>query len=100
MKCASLTFLMCALLGAGQAYAETMRCDDGIISTGATSFEVLTKCGEPSDKETVNPTVQPDGHLPRGAVTVETWVYGPNNGAHNFLRFIDGKLVKIETRRL
>jgi len=99
MKFALLTFLMGALFG-GQAYAETMRCDDGIISTGATSFEVLTKCGEPSDKEVVNPSVQADGNLPRGAVTVETWVYGPNNGAHSFLRFIDGQLVKIDTRRL
>ncbi|WP_312975205.1 DUF2845 domain-containing protein [Stutzerimonas nitrititolerans] len=100
MKFASLTFLMCALFGVGHVYAETMRCNDGIIATGASSFEVLTKCGEPVDKEVVNPTVQPDGNLPRGAVTVETWVYGPNNGAHNFLRFIDGRLVKIETRRL
>ncbi|RMI00633.1 DUF2845 domain-containing protein [Stutzerimonas nitrititolerans] len=100
MKFASPIFLISALLGAGQTYAETMRCNEGIIATGASSYEVLTKCGEPSDKEVVNPTVQPDGNLPRGAVTVETWVYGPNNGAHNFLRFIDGKLVKIETRRL
>lgn len=101
MKRASLiTVLLGALFCFSQADAATMRCDGGLIATGATSFEVLTKCGEPADKEVVEPTVQPDGNSPRNSATVETWVYGPDNGAHSFLRFIDGRLVKIQTGRL
>lgn len=33
------------------------------------------------------------------AVTVENWVYGPRNGAHYKLKFIDGKLVSIGVSR-
>jgi len=78
-----------SVLGAfflGQAHAATMRCDGGLIATGAGSFEVLTKCGEPYDKEIVEPATRPDGNPARGSVTVETWIYGPDNGAHRFLR--------------
>src|SRR3546814_7418927 len=101
MKYASIiSILFGSLFYFSQAYAATMRCDGGLISTGTSSFEVLKKCGEPADRMVVEPTIQPDGNPPRGSVTVEKWVYGPENGAHSFLRFIDGRLVKIETRRL
>lgn len=102
MKRASL---IPVLLGVGalffsQADAATMRCNGELIATGESSFEVLKKCGGPYDKEIVKPAIRPDGNPARESVTVETWIYGPDNGAHRFLRFIDGQLVKIETRRL
>ncbi len=82
------------------AAQASMRCPNGIISGGETTFEVLHKCGEPDSKEKVSPARGGDGEIINNSVTVENWVYGPNNGMYKFLKFIDGTLVKIESRRM
>ena len=81
------------------AAQASMRCPNGIISGGATTFEVLNKCGEPDSKEKISPALGSDGKTTNKSVTVENWVYGPSNGMYRFLKFIDGTLVKIESRR-
>ena len=78
----------------------SMRCPNGIISGGETTFEVLHKCGEPDSKERIEPATGSGGVPTRNAVTVENWVYGPTNGMYRFLKFIDGSLVKIESHRM
>lgn len=35
----------------------------------------------------------------RGSATIEHWVYGPHNGMYQYLRFIDGRLVEIRSKR-
>ncbi|QXI28585.1 DUF2845 domain-containing protein [Pseudomonas vanderleydeniana] len=102
MNTASLILVLLSgiALGLNQANAATLRCSNGLISEGDTSFEVLKKCGEPADRQVTEPARLPNGNPVRNSVTVETWVYGPENGARSFLRFIDGRLVKVETRRL
>ncbi|WP_339490979.1 DUF2845 domain-containing protein [Pseudomonas sp. EL_65y_Pfl2_R95] len=76
-----------------------MRCANGIISEGDSTSMVSEKCGEPDSNQRISPVIGANGRPPDGSVTVENWVYGPDNGASRYLKFIDGKLVKIETRR-
>ena len=82
------------------AAQASMRCTNGIISGGETTFEVLHKCGEPDSKEKISPALGNDGKTMNESVTVENWVYGPSNGMYRMLKFIDGTLVKIESRRM
>ncbi|WP_235827144.1 MULTISPECIES: DUF2845 domain-containing protein [Pseudomonas] len=76
-----------------------MRCDRGIIATGALQAEVLEQCGEPDSRQLTPRHIDPDGYPAEGSVTVEHWVYGPSNGMVRELRFIDGRLVDIESTR-
>ncbi|SEI15918.1 DUF2845 domain-containing protein [Pseudomonas asplenii] len=94
-----LALLASMALGLDQANAATLRCGRELISEGDTALEVREKCGEPADRQVTQPARLPNGNPLRNSVTVETWVYGPENGARSFLRFIDGRLVKVETRR-
>lgn len=82
------------------AAEASMRCSGGIVDERATAFEVVHKCGEPDSKQADSPVVGIDGRVPDNAVTVERWEYGPDNGSYKQLRFIDGLLVEIKTRRL
>lgn len=72
-----------------------MRCQQELIDEGDITFDVIRKCGQPANKEIFGPAIDPDGHVRDGAVKVEIWTYGPENGSYRYLRFIDGKLVKI-----
>ncbi len=73
----------------------TMRCKQDVIDEGALTVDVLRKCGQPDSREVFSPAVDQNGHIRDGAVTVEIWVYGPENGMYRYLRFIEGQLVKI-----
>ena len=83
----------------GQAQADTLRCGSQLISVGDRMFEVQQKCGQPVSqdiigyKETVNHFRQVD------QVQVQEWIYGPNNGMFQYLRFEGGKLVRIDSKR-
>ncbi|SFM30404.1 Protein of unknown function [Halopseudomonas pachastrellae] len=76
-----------------------MRCDHGIIATGALQAEVLEQCGEPDSRQHTPRHIDADGYPADGSVTVDHWVYGPSNGMVRELRFIDGRLVDIESTR-
>ena len=81
------------------AFAATMRCDGGIIATGALQAEVLEQRGEPDSRQLTPQHIDPDGYPAEGSVNVEHWVYGPSNGMVRELRFIDGRLVHIDSVR-
>ena len=84
----------------GPTQAATLRCGSQLISEGDRMFEVQNKCGQPVSqdivgyKETVNHYRQVD------QVQVQEWVYGPNNGMYQYLRFEGGRLVKINSKRV
>lgn len=75
-----------------------MRCGGGIIDEGDMTFEVIRKCGPPTERQIIAPSLDQHDHAIKGAASVENWVYGPNNGMYQNLRFIDGKLVEIRSK--
>ncbi|MEH6671888.1 DUF2845 domain-containing protein [Halopseudomonas sp.] len=95
-----LTYLLTPflLLSAFSAYGATMRCDNGIVSTGDLSHEVLEKCGDPISSNKTNPSVDEYGHIVQGAALIEYWTYS-NRGMTYELRFIDNRLVQISGSR-
>jgi hypothetical protein len=76
----------------------TMRCGNGIISTGDLTQDVRTKCGEPLSTNKANPSVDEYGHTVKGAALIEYWIY-KDRGMNYELRFIDGRLVQITGSR-
>ncbi|RJX78712.1 DUF2845 domain-containing protein [Pseudomonas sp. LS-2] len=94
----TVTILGLAALS-GLALADTLRCGSQLISVGDRMFEVQQKCGQPISqdivgyKETVNHFRQVD------QVQVQEWIYGPNNGMYQYLRFEGGRLVRIDSKR-
>lgn len=86
------------LLFAGTASA-TMRCGTALISLGNTAAVVRDKCGPPDSSVDQMPAARVNGVPRLNAVKVSLWVYGPRNGAFQHLKFIEDKLVNIDTRR-
>ncbi|WP_281687375.1 DUF2845 domain-containing protein [Pseudomonas citronellolis] len=83
---------------AASSQAATMRCGSNLISEGELIVDVIRKCGQPTQRQAVGPAVDANGYVAKGAATIENWVYGPSNGAYQYLRFVDGKLVEIRTQ--
>jgi len=79
--------------------AATMRCGTSLISLGDTASVVREKCGAPDSSVEQPPVMRSGSARPFNAAKVSLWVYGPRNGAYQHLRFIDDKLVAIDTRR-
>ncbi|WP_231703262.1 DUF2845 domain-containing protein [Halopseudomonas pelagia] len=86
------------MLLASSAWAS-MRCADGILSTAEDIQSVLSKCGEPDSRAREPAEVDGYGALVPNAVPVERWVYGPQNGMYYHLRFVDGRLAEVRSRR-
>ncbi len=86
------------LLFAGTANA-TMRCGTALISLGDTAAVVREKCGSPDSSVDQVPVARINNGRRVNPVKVSLWVYGPRNGAFQHLKFIEDKLVKIDTRR-
>ncbi|WP_297845330.1 DUF2845 domain-containing protein [Pseudomonas sp.] len=82
----------------GQANAAT-RCGTGLINNGDSMQTVMEKCGEPFKKSSEGPARWPNGVPRLNAAVISIWVYGPNGGAYQYLRFIDEKLVAIDFKR-
>ena len=95
----SVWFGMALLVPNPMAEAASMRCGSTLISEGQAASEVLRACGEPDRRQRTEPAVAANGELRQGAVSVEEWVYGPQNGVYRHLKFIDGQLVQIRTVR-
>lgn len=97
-----LTTALLLTLAAGTAHAGTLRCGTSLINEGDPMDEVLAKCGQP-DKRVVTPPTQPrrgpDGKFVPGQPQLETWMYGPSNGAYRYLFFRDTQLQLINTTR-
>lgn len=81
--------------------ADSLRCGTQIISTGDRAFEVERKCGPPTYRDLIStPEDRYYGYGQRSnSIIIEEWVYGPNNGAFNILRFESNRLTRIETQR-
>ncbi len=100
------------VLGASQAAAADLRCGTKIIVLGERQYDVLRKCGEPSNvttwaemrtkKEFGAGVLDPDPGFRRvpllveELVTIEEWEY--NLGSNSFIRYLrfeNGRLTKI-----
>ncbi|MCD5996295.1 DUF2845 domain-containing protein [Pseudomonas sp. CDFA 602] len=80
--------------------ASTLRCGSQLISTGDRLFGVQEKCGEPVSQEVLS-TGETYGRRygSAPAVRIEEWIYGPDHGMYQYLRFEGGRLVRIESKR-
>jgi hypothetical protein len=80
--------------------AATLRCGSQLVSTGDHLFEVERKCGTPASQaivgtqETFNNTYRKSEQ-----VQIEEWIYGPDHGMYQYLRFIGGRLTEITSKR-
>lgn len=97
--------LMMAVLCLRAELAYALRCGNRLVGVGASTAEVLDKCGVPVARDQwveYRPVPQPSSfvhpqeqvYLP---VTIEEWVY--NFGAHRFvqkLHFEDGRLSDVQ----
>jgi hypothetical protein len=102
--------LLLLVAAAVPAQAQSLQCGTGIVSEGATRVEVLAKCGDPTfvDKGSISrsssgglvglPIPPGGGSNTTIEVPVEVWLYnlGPDKLMEQ-LRFVDGRVVKIET---
>lgn len=94
--------LVAAVLLSASLYTTAnadMRCGTGLIAEGASRYEVQKKCGPPAHREAIPADPGPNRAERNHAATIENWVYGPRNGASYQLKFIDGKLVAIDSSR-
>ena len=75
--------------------AVALRCGNDVISTGATTYQVLKACGEPAYRDQVADAFL-FGIGPVGAE--ERWYYNPGpNGLIRVLTFRNGDLARIDT---
>jgi hypothetical protein len=93
-----LGLFLLMLLGTAQA-SSTLRCKSSLVSLDDTTSEVLDKCGEPVSRNDLGYREVVDKYNQRNEVLVEEWVYGPNNGMYQFLRFEGNRLRNIESKR-
>ena len=90
-----LPLLLCSL----PLLADTLRCDNQLISTGDHASEVLEKCGEPNSRDTLGYQERVGPHGRFEEVRIDEWVYGPRNGMYYYLRFEANRLVEIDSNR-
>jgi hypothetical protein len=95
MRTGSLVLLVVACL-AGEAQADTLRCGSQLISVGDREFEVQQKCGEPIARNIIGYKRSMNR---REEVQIDEWIYGPNNGMYQYLRFEGGRLLGIDSKR-
>jgi hypothetical protein len=100
MDALSKAVLAAAVSFSLHAQAGSMRCGTALVGEGAQMAEVLDKCGEPARQDSQGPVARPlnnNGYWNSAKISV--WVYGPDGGAYQYLRFVDERLVRIEMRR-
>jgi hypothetical protein len=101
-------------LGAGDAAADGMRCNNRLVSKGDSTYAVRSRCGEPNDatrrvetrteRRRVRVPCAPGGVLcdrvqeVSADVVIDEWTYdfGPQQFVR-YLTFVDGKLYQIVT---
>lgn len=91
-----------ALLLSASVHAESMRCGQFIVDETTSVAELLTKCGEPTSKETSSEDVlarNPDSGFTRkiGTKITERWRYQRSDRALPMtVTIVDGKVVRLE----
>ena len=102
---AALTALIALATPTPGSAAETgsLSCSGGIVSLGATTGEVVNKCGQPtSSTQREDKRVEGGPRTSRDrtitAVTVDDWIYnfGPNQFQYRLL-FENGRVARIES---
>lgn len=115
-RACAVAVAVAALSIQGESRADSMRCGDRLASTGASLYEVKATCGDPDlalrhvERRTVvqtlpGPCIRTQGRTVCGSsvatvveIVIDDWTYdfGENRFLH-FLRFEDGKLVRISS---
>ncbi|VVN90246.1 DUF2845 domain-containing protein [Pseudomonas fluorescens] len=88
--------LALALTASQALAADTLRCGSQLISVGDRSSEVMQKCGEPASRDVLGYKRSVNK---REEFQVEEWIYGPNSGMYQYLRFEGNRLVQINSKR-
>jgi hypothetical protein len=92
-----------ALFGSAVVHADSMRCGSKLVNESATVDELLSKCGQPQDRQTqtedqyaLNPNT--GARVKTGLQIVkERWIYKPTPGALPMaVQIVDGKIVSIQ----
>lgn len=93
--------LLCLLLLTSPSLwaSSTLRCGSGLVSSGDTTGEVISTCGEPISRDFLGYRVVTGYYGERNEVAVEEWVYGPRSGMYHFLRFEAGRLTSVTSKR-
>jgi hypothetical protein len=93
--------LLCLLLLVSPSLwaSSTLRCGSGLVSSGDTTGEVISTCGEPISRDFLGYRVVTGYYGERNEVAVEEWVYGPRSGMYHFLRFEGGRLTSVTSKR-
>lgn len=85
---------------ASASQAATLRCGSQLISAGDRAFEVQQKCGVPVSQEVIGSKETYSGNYRQSEqVRIEEWIYGPDHGMYQYLRFEGGRLVRIDSKR-
>ena len=92
--------LILLLICPSASASTTLRCGNGLISTGSTAQEVVHKCGEPISRAQLGSIIKTGNYGERYELLVEEWSYAPRNGMYQFLRFEGGRLVKVDSKRV
>ena len=101
MKSLILIILLVIGLNPFQAYADSISCDEGIVSSGDTAVDLVMKCGQPEwkDSRTEKIVDKSDKDIKRKTyITIEEWTY--NFGPSRFLRIVtlrNGVITEIGT---
>lgn len=82
------------------AASTTLRCGNGLVSTGSTTMEVANKCGEPASRVQLGSIIKSGNYGDSYELQVEEWSYAPRNGMYQFLRFEGGRLVRVDSKRV
>lgn len=96
LTCLALTLLLSSNLASA---STTLRCGNGLVSTGSTTNEVLQKCGEPIARDLLGSIIKTGIYGETYELQVEEWSYAPRNGMYQFLRFEGGRLVRVNSKR-
>lgn len=93
--------LLCLLLLVSPSLwaSSTLRCGSGLVSSGDTTGEVISTCGEPISRDFLGYRVVTGYYGERNEVAVEEWVYSPRSGMYHFLRFEGGRLTSVTSKR-
>ncbi len=72
-KTIGFLLLLFSVIPASFVYGATMRCPDGIVSSGDTIEEVFGRCGPAISVVKDSPNIDEAGFVIRGAAVVERW---------------------------
>lgn len=87
------------LLSTAANASSTLRCGSALVSINDTAWEVLNKCGEPTNRSDVGFRLRPDNGGLRYDIPVEEWIYGPRSGMYYIPRFEGNRLRAIRSER-